>query len=304
MKNFIIIFVLASCFFVAAQAQQIHQLTQYMTNDFAFNPAVAGSQDNFVSKFGYRKQWTGLEGAPSTGILSIHGNLSEKRAVGLGAMFYSDVTGPTRRNGVQLAYAYHLPLSLEFENETYLGFGIAGALTQYTLRFTDLVLADAGDPTIGSTDQNKMGGDAHLGIYVSNPKYWAGIAINQLFASKFTFEGSVENIRNARHAYLTGGYNFTINEMFTLSPGTIVKMVRGSKPQAELNLRFAYDKQYWAGLAYRTEDAVSILLGIDLRQGFNLTYSYDITTSALNQVSNGAHEITVGYNFKVPKVIP
>ncbi len=304
MKKISILLIAACCFFsVGTQAQQIHQLTQYMVNDFAFNPAVAGSQDKFVSKFGFRKQWAGIEGSPSTGLLSIHGNLSAKRAVGLGLILYGDATGPTRRNGMQLAYSYQLPLSLEFENETFLGFGIAGALTQYSLRFDELILQDDGDPQIGTGNQSKLGGDAHLGIYLSNPKYWAGVSLNQLLASKFTFEGTVENIRNARHAYVTGGYNFTISEMFSLSPGAILKMVKGARPQAELNLRATIDKQYWLGLAYRTEDAVSILVGIDLKQGFNFTYSYDITTSNLNQVSNGSHEITIGYNFAVPKVI-
>ncbi|QQS28729.1 MAG: type IX secretion system membrane protein PorP/SprF [Sphingobacteriales bacterium] len=304
MKKISILLIVVFCLFSAStQAQQIHQLTQYMVNDFAFNPAVAGSQDKFISKFGFRKQWAGIEGAPTTGLLSIHGNLSEKRSVGLGLLLYGDATGPTRRNGLQLAYAYQLPLNLEFENETFLGFGIAGALTQYSLRFDELILHDAGDPQIGTGNQSKLGGDAHLGIYLSNPKYWVGLSLNQLFASKFTFEGAVENIKNARHFYVTGGYNFAVSEKFGLSPGAILKMVKGTRPQAELNLRAIYDKQYWLGLAYRTEDAVSVLLGIDLKQGFNFTYAYDITTSNLNQVSNGSHEITIGYNFNVPKVI-
>ncbi|OWY19956.1 type IX secretion system membrane protein PorP/SprF [Sphingobacteriales bacterium UPWRP_1] len=302
MKKISILFVLACCLFsVAGKAQQIHQLTQYMVNDFAYNPAVAGSNDKFISKFSFRKQWAGVEGSPSTGVLSVHGNLSAKRSVGLGMILYADATGPTRRNGMQLAYAYHLPINME--KETYVGFGLAGALMQYGVNFSELVLQTDGDPQIAAADQSKIGGDAHLGIYLSNPRYWAGISVNQMFASKFKFDSTVESVQNARHMYLTGGYKFSLSEMFSLTPGALLKVVKSTRPQAELNLRAAYDDQYWLGLAYRTEDAVSILLGVDLKQGFNFTYSYDITTSSLNQVSNGSHEITIGYNFNVPKVI-
>lgn len=48
------IFLAAALLFVVAtetlQAQQIFQLSQYMLNDFAYNPAVAGSRDNFITK--------------------------------------------------------------------------------------------------------------------------------------------------------------------------------------------------------------------------------------------------------------
>ena len=75
-------------------------------------------------------------------------------------------------------------------------------------------------------------------------------------------------------------------------------------PQFELNARGIYklnSNNYWLGVAYRTEDAASILLGLDMGSGFNFAYSYDITTSGLNTVSNGSHEITLGYNFAVLK---
>ncbi len=282
-----------------ANAQQVHHLTHYMLNDYAFNPAVAGSSTDIVTKFNFRRQWVGLNQSPTTVSLSGHANLLESKAVGVGAIFLSDRTGPTRRTGVQLSYAYHLPI---VEDETYLGFGLGMNLLQYSIDFTDLTLADPDDSQIGVNSASKFGADANLGIYLHNStygvrNYWVGLSINQLFGSKYKFDSDVENIQNARHLYLTAGYLFFFNDSFSLEPSFMLKSVKATSPQVDINLRAIYKNNYWAGLSLRTADAIAILLGLNLNNGFNFAYSYDITTSNLNTVSSGTHEISLGYNI-------
>lgn len=285
--------------------QQIHQLTHYMLNPFAFNPAVAGNSDQFISKVGFRKQWTGLEGSPTTGLLSVHGNFSEAKSIGVGAVLFFDNTGPTSRTGMQLAYAYHLPI---VEDETYLGIGLSGNFMQYRINFADLILDSNLDPQLGGDAQGKFGADANFGLFLHNPSYWAGLSINQLFASKFTFGGVDENVQDARHFYLTGGYNFELTDRFDIEPSLLMKAVKGTAPQFDLNAKIYYKAdsdnydggdltRYWLGLSFRTEDALALMLGLNLSSGINFAYSYDITTSNLNKVSGGAHEISLGYNF-------
>ncbi len=298
-------YILFICLFVIgytsqqANAQQIHHLTHYMLNDYAFNPAVAGSTNDVVTKFNFRKQWVGLNESPTTVSLSAHTNLLDSKAVGVGAIFLSDRTGPTKRTGVQLSYAYHLPI---VENETYLGFGIGMNLLQYSIDFTDLILADPDDTQVGNNSASKFGADSNLGIYLHNStngirNYWVGLSINQLFASKYKFDSAIENIQNDRHIYLTGGYLFNFSDNFSLEPSLMMKAVKGTNPQLDINARAIYKDSYWAGLSLRTADAIAILLGLNLNNGFNFAYSYDITTSSLNTVSSGTHEISLGYNI-------
>lgn len=276
--------------------QQIHQLTQYFTNDYAFNPAVAGSDVNFQSKLSFRKQWTGLEGAPTTGLLSVHGNLSEKRSIGLGMLLFTDKTGPTSRTGINLSYAYHLPLQ---EDETYLGFGVSGVLMGQRIDGDALEFIEE-EPTAGRGVVGQFGADANLGVYLRNEKYWAGLSINQLFGTKFNpFDTENENFQNSQHFYLTGGYRYDINDDIAVEPALLMKGVKGAGVQFDIHAKAIYAKQYWAGLTYRTEDALSFLVGLNLKNGFNFAYSYDITTSNLNTVSNGAHELTLGFNFNI-----
>ena len=45
-------------------AQQIPQLSQFMINDFAINPAIAGMNDYYQIKTSLRNQWVGIDDAP------------------------------------------------------------------------------------------------------------------------------------------------------------------------------------------------------------------------------------------------
>ena len=71
---------LCSALFSCAGAQQIAQYTQYVFNHFSVNPAVAGSKDCLDVRLGFRKQWIGFPGAPTTGWASLHGYIRPKRS--------------------------------------------------------------------------------------------------------------------------------------------------------------------------------------------------------------------------------
>jgi hypothetical protein len=66
--------------------------------------------------------------------------------------------------------------------------------------------------------------------------------------------------------------------------------------QFELGARILYDKKFFAGFAYRYQDAFSIMLGTTYNN-FCFGYSYDITTSDLRNFSTGTHEVVLGYRL-------
>ena len=79
-------------------AQQEAQYSQYMFNGLILNPAYAGSRELLSGTMLLRKQWVGMDGAPSTGTLSIHGP-SRNRRSGFGLTLWNDQIGVTRRTG-------------------------------------------------------------------------------------------------------------------------------------------------------------------------------------------------------------
>src|SRR3954465_587885 len=58
-------------------AQQRPYYTQYVLNSFILNPAVAGIENYTDVKISHRHQWIGIDGAPVTTYLTIHGPLKK-----------------------------------------------------------------------------------------------------------------------------------------------------------------------------------------------------------------------------------
>ncbi len=295
MKN-ILLLAVTLCLYSFANGQQIHQLTQYSMNDFVYNPAIAGSSDMIEARLNLRKQWVGFDDgdSPFTQFITAHTSLPQFNNVGVGAVFYNDQTGPTARSGLKLVYAYQLPLDDLRENV--LSLGIGAAVMQQRINFSDLEARDFDDPIVGSRKASKMGFDADFGAYLQGESYYVGASLNQLIGAKFKLDDA-ETVENSRHLFLSAGYMFDINEDFSVEPMVFGKFVGGVDPQFDLGARGIYQDQYWLGLSYRTADAISILAGVTFEEMYHLAYSYDMTTSELNDYSSGSHELSFGIDF-------
>jgi hypothetical protein len=67
-----------------------------------------------------------------------------------------------------------------------------------------------------------------------------------------------------------------------------------------LNAKYILSKIGYAGLTYRTSDAIAIMLGLILLTNLTIGYSYDITLSKLSSVSRGSHEVLLKYCYYLP----
>ena len=122
------------------EAQQDPQYTQYMYNMNVVNPAYAGSKESLSLTALYRKQWSGLDGAPETFTFSGHSPISDK--VGLGLSAVKDELGPISETNVYADFSY----TLEVGDNTKLALGIKAGATFHDVGLTSLELQDPGDP--------------------------------------------------------------------------------------------------------------------------------------------------------------
>lgn len=315
MKKYSIIF-LFLLFASEAVAQQKALYSQYMTNYFLLNPAVAGYSRDLNFKAGYRNQWTGFEGAPSTFYVSGEAEVFQDRRRrrrrgkpyhGAGGYIYKDITGPTSRTGVLASYAYHVPLN----RDIYLSSGVFAGVQQYSFHADKIQLADGSnerDPVTSGGNETAFMPDLSVGTYLHSDEFFVGISLFQVLGNKiFEFENSQTPSRLSRHLFVSGGYNFEINRNLTLAPSVLLKYVSPAPLQADLNMKGIYDfrnrrigqsDKVWAGLSYRTEDAVVGLLGAQFMNQYELSYSYDITVSPMRHHSSGSHEIMLGFRVK------
>src|SRR6187402_2743976 len=158
-------------------AQQLPQYSQYMLNELAINPAVAGRNEFTDMRSNVRHQWIGITDAPRTYILSVHGPIQSKN-MGLGMNLFTDIVGPTRRTGLNFSYAYHLKL----EDDMFLSMGVSAGILQWGIDGSKLVLREDGDQSLLNTYQTKIVPDFGAGIYFhKKDRYYVGLAVPQIY---------------------------------------------------------------------------------------------------------------------------
>src|SRR3954470_14683906 len=140
-------------------SQQLPQYSQYMLNEMAINPAVAGRDDFAEVRSNNRHQWVGIPDAPRTYMLTLQGPI-EQGKMGLGMGIYTDIVGPTRRTGINFSYAYHLKLTEKYN----LSMGLSAGLLQWGIDGNKVTLHDEGDQQLGSNYQTTMVPDFGAGI--------------------------------------------------------------------------------------------------------------------------------------------
>ncbi len=278
-------------------AQQYPLFSHYTINKFGFNPAVAGTEDRPEARLIYRNQWVSLQDAPETGIVSLQGKYKDL-PIGFGGYFYNDQAGHFKRTGGTAAVCF----AQKIDEETLVSVGIGGGY--YNIRLRDNYNArDANDQTLAEA----MGGlwfpDFQAGIYLKRKGLFVGFSVPQILEPKLKFNDSQQAARNSlvRHYYGMAGYKFHINDNVQLEPSALVKFVEKAPTQFEGSLRVFLKQLFWIGASYRSDAAAAVLAGVDINDKLLLGYAYDLTTSNLNNVSNGSHEITLGYRFGKPK---
>lgn len=275
------------------RAQQLPQYTQYMLNEMAINPAVAGKDSYADVRSNNRYQWVGITDAPRTYMLTLHSPL-KNRNMGLGTHIYTDIVGPTRRVGISLAYAYHIKLT----EKTKLSLGISAGIQQWGIDGHKLHLHDTGDENLVTQYQTKIVPDLGAGLYVHNEKWYLGFSAPQLYQSPIKlYKDGDDKGTLVTHFLLNGAYKFKINDDFKVEPSFLAKYANPAPVKIDVGARVIYQEQVWLGVGYRHNDAVTAILGFMYKNYLMIGYSYDFTTTNLKKYSTGTHELMLGLRF-------
>ncbi|MHA6246295.1 PorP/SprF family type IX secretion system membrane protein [Pontibacter sp. CAU 1760] len=287
-------------------AQQRPQYSQYMLNNFLLNPAITGIEDYADVRVSHRQQWMGLDGAPVTSYVTAHtplnkgasGNKYHKALAhhGIGASFHTDKTGPLRRSGASLSYAYHLPLTTTLNVSA----GAAAGLIRNSVNSSELEFTNPNDPLIGGGNINNNVFDLNLGLWLYSRNFSVGVAGAQLLENAGSFqpaESREPSLDLQRHYFLTGSYRFEPTPTLDVIPSVMLKLADPSPASIDASVRVLYDERFWVGASYRHQDALVGMVGVYVSPLLDISYSYDATTSNLNRVSAGTHEVVVGFKL-------
>jgi type IX secretion system PorP/SprF family membrane protein len=291
-------FVIISLF---AFAQQDPQFSQNMFNRLQPNPATAGSNDAICGNVIFRTQWTGFDGAPKTGLISLDAPVSFLHG-GLGLTIMTDKLGFEKSLVAKLAYALRFKVGAGN-----LAFGVDGGVIQKSLEGG---LAGQGgvfnpyqpdDPLIPLNNVSGSQFDVGAGAFFNSEHFYAGFSALHLTEPEVNYgEASTKVVRNL---YGTIGASLDLTPSIALRPSVFVKSI-SAKTIAEFNLNAHFNNRFWIGGSYRLDDAIVAMIGVTVIENLRIGYSYDITTSSLKDYNNGSHEITLGYCYKIKQKIP
>ena len=279
----ILFLLIISCFIGRIQAQQEPQLTMYWNNHSLYNPAVSGLFNKHLGVICGRNQWVEFPGNPKTATALYDLKLNPIHG-GLGINYIYDQFGFVKNNRINLNYAFHLG----FNEGRVLSFGISGGIHSMTIDGSHFIAIDdpANDPAIPKGEVTETKFNSNFRLFYKTGHWKIGLSTTQI--NKPVFKEL--NINKARHYWLSCTYKYDIGKAFDIQPGVLVKADLIST-QVDFNTLLTYKKWYWAGITYRTGDALAFMGGVDIKGKYRVGYSYDYTLSSLANHSKGSHEI-------------
>ena len=319
--------ILSTYFFIllsitAARAQDA-QLTQFYNAPLYINPAFAGSIELSRVGFNQRIQWPTLAQTVETSS-AYYDNHFANTPHGIGL-----IAVRTRESIAKLRYTYigaQYASRLELNEKWVFQLGTEARWFQKDADFEELLFSDQIDLASGTISPTsaefiqgqyqKSGFDLALGGVLYSGSTWLGVSVFHLLEPDDSFGGSESKIPRfySVHAgqkfYLKKGRRRnTLSYSFQERSLSFAVNYKTQGPFAQLDLGVqTYLEPFYAGLWYRgipiqsvgsinKSESVIILTGVQLREGVNIGYSYDITVSELRGASGGSHEISISLLF-------
>lgn len=272
-------------------AQQDPLYSQYMLNPLLINPAYAGLNNNFNAMAGYRAQWTGLEGQPTTLNASAHSSLAGNK-VGVGILFINDRIGNTSNTETNFSVSYKLELA-----ESVFSFGMQAGFQSFRSDNFGLNIFDPDDNAF-ATNERGTRLNIGAGAILKSERFFVGLSVPRLLPSTFSNGGQEFELYN-QHYYLIGGYVHYLNEHIRLKPSVLLRGVKGAPPSVDLAFNLNINSLHTAGVFTRNMNTYGILLQTLVKEKLRFGYVFELPTNKSVGAQFTSHEISVGVMMSV-----
>jgi type IX secretion system PorP/SprF family membrane protein len=274
-------------------AGQLSPVTsQYVLNPLSINPAYAGNRDALNVALFYRRQWTGITGAPITMNLAADAPFLDSK-LGLGFIITTDKIGVTKETHIMTNYSYKISM-----DKSNLSFGLGAGIITTNTSWSDLVVLDPGDENFLTNSRVFVVPDFSFGVYYTNQNYFGGISIPKLLEYKFNYDKNKYSLGFKYNYLINTGYIFSLSPKVKFFPSTLITVSPGEKVLFDLNAYVGLNDRIWAGASYRNNRSLGILMQFAINNQIRVAYTYDIDFGTLGRYSNGSHEIMLRYEFR------
>lgn len=289
------------------------QFSQYYASQLYLNPAFAGANVCGRVSTSIRNQWPAIGNGYVTELISAD-HFFQTQSVGTGLTILNDRAGTGKLRLTQISGL----VSYEFIVNRDLGFraGFQPGLGLRSINFNSLVFGDqlgrgGNVPTVEAPTQTKAYFDFSTGVLAFTRFAWLGLSFHHITKPNESLmsDESPLPMKFSMH----GGYKIYIDDdkrtdqLRSITPSFNYKS-QGKFDQLDLGCYYSTGvlnvglwyrgipifKHYDKG--YPNNDALILVLGATIDR-FNVGYSYDITISWLKGNTNGAHELSLSYQF-------
>jgi len=292
----ILLIYIAFTFFGVAQSNI--RLNNYWADMHFINPASIYDKYDAEFSIAARKQWLGIQGAPTTFFAS-GTTYIENSHTQLGLSLIQDKIGYTSISNVNLSYGY----AIMFQQSWQLHLGIAANFQMLNYDIRNVNVFDNTDYNLYLGLQSKNAFNADIGAEVTNDFFRIGV-VSQNMVSLFPSTNPIQTNTN----YMYARYYQNTNGIMNLGGG-VCAIQYADIYQMEFNLTsyFKFKQNngltekpdlFDIGLFYRTKSELGMILGFNLSESLHVSYSYDYHFGSISFGSFGTNEIMITYNLK------
>ena len=274
------------------EAQQSPISNFFNFNHYLLNPAEAGHQYKLAGTASHRIQWQGIDGAPKTTFMGIHGALNDK--MGIGGKITVDQTDILKQFNAALSYSYQISIN---EN-TSLRFGVSGMMNQNSINYHQAIIGDYADEVATGGTQSGTTFDAEAGLMLAYKKGSIGLAASNLFESDVDYKlpenrgnGTFERVRFLK---IYGSYEFKLSDNWNLEPFILARNQGVESFQVEVKATTSWKETLYLGIGFRQEAGFIGKLGFQITEKLMAAYAYEFSNTGIATNSNGSHEFMIG----------
>jgi type IX secretion system PorP/SprF family membrane protein len=271
-----------------AQTQQF-SFTQYMDNLTPLNPAYSVLDQAFSVNTMARKQWVGIDGAPTTFLFN--GNIPISTINGaVGLIVLNDKFTVERQTEVNAYFAKAIQLG----QNNYLAVSLNAGIRNYVANYSTV---GPEDPTFGN-DVRQIKPNVGFGVMYFSDWYYVGVSVPELTITSLG-TASIQNKNNFRsHYYFTGALLANMGDDFKIKPSLLFSYAKGEPLITDFSGIVYLKETLGLGVSYRLNQEMAGIITLNLDR-IRIGYSYQFGTSSdnLGGFKMATHEVTLSFRF-------
>lgn len=293
MKRIQNIFIVSILFVIVAmngrvRAQVDAQFSQFYANRMFYNPAALNSDGLLRVSFTDREQYWGRDLPTRPSYRLLNGSyFFDDQNMGVGVTLHQWNANIENNVVFKASYMYRLQVGYD----AYINFGLSLGVQH---RFLSSGYLPSGEVFVPDQEKFNPNMDMGLGIEFHTSNILAGVSVQHLpikLGDNPTFV--------ALHSYYYFGYNFFLDEDWSLFPMIAMRMGE-RETNVDLSLRASYRDVVHFGMAYRL-DALVFMAGVSLTKNFSLSYAFDWNVGTVSKVYKPSHELIITYRADLSK---